>query len=180
MTKIELSRLAAALNLLRPDWPTPSLTTFLEQHFGYRPLHDATVVLAWIATDPDTKTPARALEPGPWWQAVRTADAPRVANTCMDHEHAGLRLDLVTGRTVCAGCWADRNADPDAAMPDRGGKPIPPDARHQLLTAIHPPRRSSSDDVSERPGGPERATRDAATATRSTSADAAVGTEETC
>lgn len=36
----------------------------------------------------------------------------------------------------CAGCYADRRADESSVMRDRGGRPIPDDARAQMLTAI--------------------------------------------
>lgn len=40
---------------------------------------DTTVAVAavWVATDPDTQTPARLAEPGPWWAAPTTTVAPR-------------------------------------------------------------------------------------------------------
>jgi hypothetical protein len=136
MTKTELARLAAAVNVLRPEWPTSSLTTYLALH-GHRPLRDVAVALVWVATDPDTKTPKRMDEAGPWWSASRTSDAPQRDNDCPRHRHSRLRLDPVSGRTVCGGCWADDN---DAPLPpmSRGGRPIPPEARELMLAALHP------------------------------------------
>lgn len=67
MTPIELHRLAGAVAILRPDWPAASLQTFLERNLAHRPLRDATVALIACALDPATSTPARVLEPGPWW-----------------------------------------------------------------------------------------------------------------
>jgi len=72
----EISRLAHALNELRPDWPVSSLTTWLTRHMSNRPYRDAAVALVWVAVDtkldgsPATERPARVLEPGPWWQAA--------------------------------------------------------------------------------------------------------------
>lgn len=75
-TTIELARIAAAINILRPDWPTRSIQTLLENHHANRPYHDLAVAATWIATDPDTKTPARLAEAGPWWTALQTSSTP--------------------------------------------------------------------------------------------------------
>lgn len=75
-TPIETARLAAAINILRPDWPTRSLQTILDRDHTHRPIHDLAVALAWIATDPGTKTPARLAEHGPWWTACTTGSTP--------------------------------------------------------------------------------------------------------
>ena len=64
-------RLAAAGNALRPDWPVKSIMTALLDHRD-RAYRDVAVALAYIATDPDTRTPARLKESGPWWSAVAT------------------------------------------------------------------------------------------------------------
>lgn len=73
MNQPDIQRLAAAVNALRPDWPTKSLTTFIAKHLGDRATLDAVVAMAWIAADPKTQTPARVLASGPWWQATRPA-----------------------------------------------------------------------------------------------------------
>ena len=82
MNENEIQRIAAATNALRPDWPISSLVTLLNRPgLVNRTRRDAAVALAWIACDSATKTPARVLEAGPWWQAVAdTADggAPRI------------------------------------------------------------------------------------------------------
>lgn len=87
LTKTEAERLAAAANALRPDWPVSSLLTYLSKHKA-RAYRDVAVALAWIATDPQTKTPARLDEQGPWWKATQ-ADSPTAAvhvrPRCPDH-----------------------------------------------------------------------------------------------
>lgn len=76
-TTTELERLAAAAHALRPDWPLQSLLTRLTRHHAHTAYRDLAVALAWVATDPDTKTPARLTEDGPWWHATTTPDVTR-------------------------------------------------------------------------------------------------------
>jgi len=66
----EITRLASALNALRPDWPHASLVTFITRELSGRAYRDAAVVLTWVACDPATQTPKRVLERGPWWDAL--------------------------------------------------------------------------------------------------------------
>ena len=70
MIPTEIDRLAAAVNALRPDWPTQSLRTFIAANLAERSYRDAALALAWVATDPQTRTPKRVLEGGPWWRAT--------------------------------------------------------------------------------------------------------------
>lgn len=81
----EISKLAHALNELRPDWPISSLTTWLNNHLSKRPYRDAAIACVWVALDmkPDgsweSRTLARVLEPGPWWRAADPGSEGRVA-----------------------------------------------------------------------------------------------------
>ncbi len=71
MTPHDTERLAAALNVLRPDWPTRQLETLLaDPRLNHRPLRDVTVALAWVACETRSASPYRVLEQGPWWRAV--------------------------------------------------------------------------------------------------------------
>lgn len=129
MTPIELHRLAGAVSCLRPDWPPASVQTFIAKHFTHRPLRDIAVALAYVAADPDSSTPARVLEAGPWWQAAATTDVPTTRNDCPTHPLHGLRVDPRTGEETCAGCWADDNADEHAtATFDRRPRHATPDS----------------------------------------------------
>lgn len=81
----EIARLAAAINLLRPDWPAASVQTFITTHHRHRPLRDLAVALAWVAADPASETPKRINGVGPWWDVTatdRAQTAPRVCNGC--------------------------------------------------------------------------------------------------
>ena len=77
MNEHEAERIAAAMNQLRPDWPTKSLRTLLAKpQLANRPRRDVTVALAWVACETATATPARVLEAGPWWRAAGVEGSP--------------------------------------------------------------------------------------------------------
>ena len=152
MTKTELARLACAISVHRPDWPEASLRTFLERNLAHRPYLDVSVALTWVATDPDSQSPARVLEAGPWWAHSRTADIPRNVNTCPDHTHAGIRTDARTGQQTCAGCWADSHGTDGQPQPlRRRGVPPAPETRQQLLAALTPSRPATSSAATDGP-----------------------------
>lgn len=71
LTRHEAERLAQSIHALRPEWPVSSLLTFLKKR-ETRPLLDLTLELAHVAQLPDTKTPARIDEQGPWKQTRGT------------------------------------------------------------------------------------------------------------
>jgi hypothetical protein len=66
----ERDRIADAIARLRPDWPAAQLRTLITEHLLDRPRRDVAVALAWIACEPNTSTPYRVLEAGPWWKAA--------------------------------------------------------------------------------------------------------------
>lgn len=70
MNDHEIDRVSAAVNRLRPDWPTASIRTIIAKHLADRPRRDVAVALAWVACEPQSATPARVLEAGPWWRAA--------------------------------------------------------------------------------------------------------------
>jgi hypothetical protein len=114
--------------------------TFLERNLAHRPYRDAAIALVAVAVDPHTETPARVLEPGPWWQAASTRDVPTTRNTCELHPPAGIRVDSHTGQQTCGGCWADAHGNPDSGIPERRGVPPTPEVRAQLVAAFTPER----------------------------------------
>lgn len=75
LSDVQLSRLAALGNALRPDWPNASLVTFLARNHRERAYRDVAVALAYVACDPATTTPARLNEAGPWWLVTRDPNA---------------------------------------------------------------------------------------------------------
>jgi hypothetical protein len=97
MNEAQISRLAHALNELRPDWPIASLTTWIRNHLATRAFRDAAVACTWVALDMQadgswtSRTLARVLEAGPWWRAaaagedgIRTSRNPRPDEACPD------------------------------------------------------------------------------------------------
>jgi hypothetical protein len=69
----ERQRLAAMGHTLRPDWPAGSLFALITDQLQNRSYRDIAIALAFIATDPTTRTPGRLKEHGPWWEAARPA-----------------------------------------------------------------------------------------------------------
>lgn len=71
MNEHEITRIAAAMNQLRPDWPLKQLGTLLrDDRMVTRPRRDVTVALSWVACEAGTSSPYRVLENGPWWKAA--------------------------------------------------------------------------------------------------------------
>ena len=88
MNRTEIERLAGMANRLRPDWPWKSLVTFIEVNLTDRAYRDTAVALAYVACDPQTHTPKRVLEAGPWWQVgAAAADRPRPSGIVTYCEH---------------------------------------------------------------------------------------------
>ena len=89
MNDHEIERIAAAFHALRPDWPAASLRTMLTKRAQHMPRRDVCVMLAWIACDAASSTPARMFESGPWKRAaaIEGAQSPRetpVRERCND------------------------------------------------------------------------------------------------
>lgn len=117
-TKNEIDHLAKAINVLRPEWPIPSLTTYIARNHQSRPYADLAIALTAVAVDPASKTPKRVEEAGPWWQAAQVAFAgvttPHVGPgrercTKYGHEHYPAHN--------CPGCRIDELIGPQAPDP---------------------------------------------------------------
>lgn len=80
MNRDEAQRIAGAISIIRPDWLASSLVTVLGKlppHLRARPARDVHLALAWLAHDPDQRTPRLLSESGPWWQlATQPGNAP--------------------------------------------------------------------------------------------------------
>lgn len=110
MNRNEAERLAAAVSQVRPDWPAQSVFAMLARpDLRDRSARDVAIALMWIAHDPDSRTPARVIEAGPWWMQVTATDRSQSGHQppTRDQEcatHPGGWADH------CAGCRADRLA----------------------------------------------------------------------
>jgi hypothetical protein len=107
-THEERQRLAAMGNALRPDWPVGSLYTLLTHEIVVkRAYRDVAAALALVATDPETRTPARLHEPGPWWQASVKHSPDRAPS-----------FD-----PMCHVCWEPHDPAVSCAVPPRPREP---------------------------------------------------------
>lgn len=124
LTDVEASRIADAIAAARPDWPARSLRAFVAGNLRDRAFADVLVALAVVAADPASETPARVLEPGPWWTATkanRPSDSTwtpgpgsEPACTRPGHEHEIAR--------ACRACRAEALA---GEQPDQPARPVP-------------------------------------------------------
>lgn len=86
MNREEATRIAAAINALRPDWPRAGIFKLLgHEYLIGRSLETATRALVEVALDPTSQKPTRVLEPGPWWNSTH----PRDRNTSSSIRRAG-------------------------------------------------------------------------------------------
>lgn len=134
MNDHDIDRLAAAANAMRPDWPLSSLRTFIRKHMAHRPVRDAAVALAWITCEPNTATPARVLEAGPWWRAAAIEDAitntpPKAAEQCRDCGRT-----LTECRSSALDCGKGR-VRPEKPAADDVRKAALDDARARIVAA---------------------------------------------
>lgn len=98
MNEHEIERIASAMHALRPDWLASSLRTLIAKKLADRPRRDVAVALTWIACEPNSHTPARVLESGPWWKAAGVEgtasqrdpwDPTRFCHVCQKSAHIG-------------------------------------------------------------------------------------------
>ncbi len=112
LTDVEVSRLADAVAALRPDWPARSVRQLVAARLRDRAFADAAVALAVVACDPASETPARVLEPGPWWQATR-ANRPGSATPTPARPHCPIHPEHPAGSQLCPRCVAESAPAPD-------------------------------------------------------------------
>lgn len=107
----EIDRIAASVNVLRPDWPVTSLRTLLSRpELASKPRRDVAVALAWVACESVSLTPARVLENGPWWRAAAI-------------ESTGIAPKNATAATACWNCGrvlSETCCDNPGRRPERG------------------------------------------------------------
>jgi len=129
MDKNEAQRLAAAISDLRPDWPLGSVMTFLARaDMRNRAYRDTALALTAAATDPRTKTPARATEPGlkHWWTLGNVATGVSEA----DQTPASLPIDR-----LCLECFKAPSQHPWSGCPTHVTDHQPAESIYDLLDA---------------------------------------------
>jgi hypothetical protein len=101
----EIDRIAATMNLFRPDWRVDSLVTFLTKHHAGRPGRDLAVAAIYVATDTRTSTPNLLNQHGPWWAAAPGGRATDVSDhrfkRCPETGHGSFP------EANCSACRAD-------------------------------------------------------------------------
>jgi hypothetical protein len=139
----DIDLIASALNRLRPDWPMKSIRTLIATRLADRPMRDVAVALTWVACEPNSSTPARVLEAGPWWRAVAIEgqanrrepyDAARFCGICNQPEDRCRRVWAPTGnpeRDDAMGRHEFIAADRLRAINNR-----PPEANHLIAQAV--------------------------------------------
>ena len=91
MEKLEAEKIAEIVGILRPDWPVKSTVGLIGNNLATRPFRDVLLAFVHIATDPESTSPGRILNPGPWWEIGRPATKPATKTThvpehpCPDH-----------------------------------------------------------------------------------------------
>lgn len=78
--KQESERIAASINILRPDWATGLVMAVLgDERCIRRGYADLAITMTCVAVDPASKKPGRIHESGPWWNAsLATSPRPEV------------------------------------------------------------------------------------------------------
>lgn len=78
--KQESERIAASINILRPDWSTGLILAVLgDNRCIRRGYADLAIAMTCVAVDPVSKKPGRIHESGPWWNAsLATSPRPQV------------------------------------------------------------------------------------------------------
>ena len=117
MNEHERSRIAAAMNAARPDWPTRQLLTLLaDERLADRPRRDVFVALAWVACESGTSSPYRVLEAGPWWKAAGIeGTSTQGRNIWPDDAHRCRTCSLPGGQ--CRQRWANDHDYEPATKP---------------------------------------------------------------
>jgi hypothetical protein len=145
MNENEADRIAAMAHALRPDWPLASLRTLLQRpEMASRTRRDVAVALAWVACESATKTPARVLEAGPWWQATNAdgdSTQPRIhwldrCHVCNYAEAACQRVNEDDHEFVSNGDYHSGKVprEQPAPMPEQLRQMIRPPVQPQLTT----------------------------------------------
>lgn len=143
MNKDEATRIAGAVNALRPDWGAHGVLTILaDDRLRHRAYGDVAKAFVALALDPASRKPTRIHEDGPWWIAARP-DAREVNTSSL------IRRPLADDCDVCLRPRADhgpgRNDDHEYRQRNASGHgtPMPDEARARLTQLTTHPKESA-------------------------------------
>lgn len=143
----DVSRIAAAISTYRPDWMASSLVTLMRNRgrdesgpvLAALPARDVAIAFTWVALDPDTNTPARVLESGPWWNATRERasteqpprfkPAPPLTEAEQAARHDAYRRGAADARAILARQREQRREQPRRRTSDTPTLDTPPRSR---------------------------------------------------
>lgn len=80
MIKQEAERIAAAVNIIKPEWRVGLIMAVLgDERIRSRSYADVLIAMTALAVDPTSQRPGRIHEPGPWWRAAAAVTSPMTA-----------------------------------------------------------------------------------------------------
>jgi hypothetical protein len=127
MTDRQVNALAAFVSEGRGDWQAPGVVAELRRQREHYDPWQLAVAMIRRASDPSNTTP----------RLQQFDQAGFVA--CRRHPNAPVRTD---GR--CGVCHSEAREDTSGEIRDRGGKPIPAEARRLIDEAIHGQRQTAT------------------------------------
>jgi hypothetical protein len=143
MNDHEAQRIAAAMHEARPDWPASSVLTLIHRSLIDKPRRDVFVALAWIASEPNSHTPARVLESGPWWRAAGVDGATRTLETAPTGTRCTICGQPQDGQHLGHDYSQPRERDPEAV------KSHVAELRGMLASTSPPTERKTLEDMAE-------------------------------
>lgn len=132
----DAQRIAAAMHAARPDWPASSVLTLIRKKLLDRPRRDVFVAFAWVASEPNSATPARVLEQGPWWRAAGVEGATTGRREWPDDAHRCTVCSLPEAR--CRQLWQDHEFIPASKRADFDVPRIVADLKGRVTTTAPP------------------------------------------
>lgn len=97
-----LAELAARVASWRPDWDEPGIRAVLRKAVKTREIAQVAASMEMVAKDPKSRTPARLLEPGPWWH-IRPPAPPWPA-WCGKCDEQTRQIETDSGMAKCVAC----------------------------------------------------------------------------